>query len=937
MKKMTTLKQLNFCKFLIAAFAFCLQVGDLMAQITTDFTRAGALVERFDYARVTDNTLGQLSDAAAQLSQTLDSAYQIQDFRVFDFGLYLPTLSMSGALSFDQAVSNMYNRIETGGVIAFRNPAMPILRSAAPPAAYVLITHQFQGGGNVRFKMIVKIPGMSQSGADVSGLENALALAGQQAMEKAYAQNAAEDKVASAKAEGLRAIRQILSGKGKPVEKSGGGLILKQATNFVALSGKIIQLPKDTKVLIYCIAPELTNGYLIGFEIDTKEYVAGGSEFIVNLSTFSGYQNRNNSSDIFTNQVSLTPGQIPISFVDVIENANGSNTIRLFTEEISITQDRIEPQGGTFSSDKRLPKLGYGGSTPFQFDDPKSCGQYKEITQMITRLGSDIEIIIQKGSSSGSLKDYLDKSGNASIPVTPKDKSKAKGQIIFTEVDGQIIDAKVILIRDNIKPGRNDYTPANHLEQTEKQIDDAITNAKNRLINGKHVGWNEPAIGTPGRFHCESMTFSEITTVIVEVGISIYESATLPEKIWNEPQGTTAEKGSYPVHGPPVVCGVADGVIGQVTEIPQLVKMGVDLASSPENVKSLISSIADITPEKIIELAEESIKKKWESYTTASSQVRFHTAGQDGVSVASTIIGAGGIKNLVSGFKDGIQKTGETISKGLNNLLSLLTGKLKNKNLLKRLQSALDDPAIKALFTRNPDAVKAWELLAENGNDLIIKNADSIEKIAALLADADFIAKLPGGEAALKDILKAVKNPLDAGTEAKLVNLATHLDNIKALVKNHSGTEGFDRLMTDLKNPNFYMQDGVTHMLESIKNFPAGSIKKFDYEFEAPGTVCTKCRFDVELDPGPPRLIEYKSWGLENIPNISVKQLTEYFGNVSSINEMQYVFNSIKTPDIELVKTAMQKLIKNNAPSIFSRLSPQMLDDLRITSLNDFL
>jgi hypothetical protein len=41
MKKTTTPKQLNLCKFLNAAFAFCLQVGDLVAQITADFTRAG--------------------------------------------------------------------------------------------------------------------------------------------------------------------------------------------------------------------------------------------------------------------------------------------------------------------------------------------------------------------------------------------------------------------------------------------------------------------------------------------------------------------------------------------------------------------------------------------------------------------------------------------------------------------------------------------------------------------------------------------------------------------------------------------------------------------------------------------------------------------------------------------------------------------------------
>ena len=54
MKKMTTPKQFNLRKFLIAAFAFCLQVGDLMAQITTDFT-AGASPSQ-------QQTAGSMSD-----------------------------------------------------------------------------------------------------------------------------------------------------------------------------------------------------------------------------------------------------------------------------------------------------------------------------------------------------------------------------------------------------------------------------------------------------------------------------------------------------------------------------------------------------------------------------------------------------------------------------------------------------------------------------------------------------------------------------------------------------------------------------------------------------------------------------------------------------------------------------------------------------------
>jgi hypothetical protein len=139
-------------------------------------------------------------------------------------------------------------------------------------------------------------------------------------------------------------------------------------------------------------------------------------------------------------------------------------------------------------------------------------------------------------------------------------------------------------------------------------------------------------------------------------------------------------------------------------------------------------------------------------------------------------------------------------------------------------------------------------------------------------------------------------------------------------VKNHSNVEGFSKLMTDLKNPAFAMQDGVTHMLNDVKTFAAGKIKKFDYEFEAEGVVCTKCRFDVEMANGTPKLIEYKSWSLDNVQNISQKQLIEYFRSSASITDIRYVFNKLKTPDIGLVKDQMKVVLSKDVDKLFEAM-----------------
>ena len=233
------------------------------------------------------------------------------------------------------------------------------------------------------------------------------------------------------------------------------------------------------------------------------------------------------------------------------------------------------------------------------------------------------------------------------------------------------------------------------------------------------------------------------------------------------------------------------------------------------------------------------------------------------------------------------------------------------------------------------DLVEAWSAVGKHAN--IRKHIPSLEKVSDLLNDADFMGKLPNGKADLDGIIDAVKNPLDGGGAHKLVRLSDHLENIKQVVKKHSGAEGFDKLMTDLKNPAFAMQDGTTHMLNDVKNFASGKVKKFDYEFDGDGVVCTKCRFDVELSSGTPKLIEYKSWSLENIPNISSKQLTEYFRSATSIGDIKYVFNKLKTPDVNLVKTQMKEIISNNAPDIFEAMKPSVRTDLKAENLADFL
>ena len=133
------------------------------------------------------------------------------------------------------------------------------------------------------------------------------------------------------------------------------------------------------------------------------------------------------------------------------------------------------------------------------------------------------------------------------------------------------------------------------------------------------------------------------------------------------------------------------------------------------------------------------------------------------------------------------------------------------------------------------------------------------------------------------------------------------------------------------------MQDGATHMLNDVKNFPEGSIKKFDYEFD--GDACTKCRFDVELNSGTPKLIEYKSWSLENIPNLSSRQMTEYFRSATSLSDIKYVFNNLKTPDVSAIKGKFKEIFENRAKTtaLFNSLGESKFQQLFGVNIDDFI
>ena len=155
----------------------------------------------------------------------------------------------------------------------------------------------------------------------------------------------------------------------------------------------------------------------------------------------------------------------------------------------------------------------------------------------------------------------------------------------------------------------------------------------------------------------------------------------------------------------------------------------------------------------------------------------------------------------------------------------------------------------------------------------------------------------------------------------------------------HARADGFSSLIRDLKNPAFAMQDGTSHMLNGMKDYPQGRVKKIDYTFDGSDVACTKCRFDIELNPAsgnPTRFVEFKSYQLSSIIGISKNQLLEYFRAINSIDELEYVFNKLKTPDRDLVLNEFKSFFQSNITDIYQALNVRLKNQLEIDTLSDF-
>ncbi|QFZ53941.1 hypothetical protein FEZ18_03505 [Oceanihabitans sp. IOP_32] len=242
-------------------------------------------------------------------------------------------------------------------------------------------------------------------------------------------------------------------------------------------------------------------------------------------------------------------------------------------------------------------------------------------------------------------------------------------------------------------------------------------------------------------------------------------------------------------------------------------------------------------------------------------------------------------------------------------------------------EDAIDD--VKIIFNTNPSLIDAWKKVIGRAYST---DVPFFEKLSEIM-EPSVLNKLPNGEADLDVIIAALVHPHIGASHTFLKQAAEHLDDIKHLVTNFDGVEGFDKVITALKNPNFFAQDGASHLLTKLKTLNASNVAKLEgkiVDADNLAGICANCLFDIQLSSG--KKLELKSYSESTIGNISgssqfKNQFKAYLADADNMDEFEYVFNSKKIGD-------NSTLVKDNFKTLFQQNNHSIYDDILNTNPN---
>lgn len=427
---------------------------------------------------------------------------------------------------------------------------------------------------------------------------------------------------------------------------------------FITPSNKLIKLSKGTRIIFYCNIPQNHhNNVLHGFEIPGEYRWDNNTAYHLNEKEFKGFYKVKNDKWVFDEQ-----GNHEL-YTDPNFKYNGINTYPIYfiqgvyvdsnNYKYNIYKGIVNINSGQISDNTY-----FKGKIQYNISLPKNAILIDSIKS--TRCATEVvkETIVTIADHKGKYEIIIkNNNGKFSVSFTLKQKGNKKTQI--------------------------------QKKQIEQQITSLMEEKFNELggLDGKKSAKVALKTQDGGEFWVKEMSGREWLSTIGELGESVWENATLPENYWNKDQNYNQSN----IHVPPLFAGVSDGVVEEVSDYPQLVKLAYDVASKKEIREELWNSVKNISTESIKNAATDFYEEKKNNYTSDKSYIVNHTVGKDAVQVASILMGGGAIKSLknsTDNIHNGVKKVGNEVKEAMKKKLDKIDEFMKTPDFEKILNDS---------------------------------------------------------------------------------------------------------------------------------------------------------------------------------------------------------------------------------------------------------
>jgi hypothetical protein len=408
----------------------------------------------------------------------------------------------------------------------------------------------------------------------------------------------------------------------------GAKFILDKDSNFITPDGKLIALPKGAIIYSFCLNIDVKNsgngdfpnGALYGFNINNTKYTPNYS-FSSGGHKFLGYYSHE-KKESYLDKTIQTSGKKTISFINFTNSPVEGSTIEYY--DIS-------------------------------FDFKTTTNNEFVVLDYFNKMSSGVLVDKTENYICGSSAFITNPNNKLIKPISSKDRYEAK--VFYDETTKKWkVDVKL-----DKKLAKN-INVKQTSEVFEKQMSELATQKVNEL-GGLDNNRTKPVFETTddgGEFLVKEMNGEQWLGTICDLGSNVWESAALPENYWN--QDNEGFKDST-IHLPPTLSGVSDGAIGLVSDYPQLVKLGYDVATKEEVRNGIWTAVKNISPSSVYSLAENAVKDKISKYNFSDKPyLGHHEIGKDGVAVVSMVLGGSFITKGSDALENGTKEVGEEIS-----------------------------------------------------------------------------------------------------------------------------------------------------------------------------------------------------------------------------------------------------------------------------------